>query len=150
MEITFRKAEASDVPVVNEMIHKLAEYENLADLCTLNDKTLAELMNEKNGLSAVIAEIDGSPSGIMTYYFFKIATFAGKRVMYIEDIFIDEKYRGKGVGTGFFRIAKDIAEKNSCIRIEWKCLEWNTSARKFYEKIGGLSSEEWLTYTLEL
>lgn len=150
MEITFRKAEASDAFVISDMIHKLAEYENLADLCTLDNDTLLSLMNEKNGLEVFIALANGKAVGIMTYYFFRIATFSGKRVLYIEDIFVCEEYRGNGIGTEFFRIAKDTAEKNGCIRMEWKCLEWNMCARKFYDRAGGLISKDWLTYTLEL
>ncbi len=46
-------------------------------------------MNEENGLNALIAENDGVPIGVMSYYFYKkIATFSGKRVLYIEDILL--------------------------------------------------------------
>ncbi len=150
MEITFKKADTSDVSIVNKMLRKLAEYEKLADLCKITDERLAELMTEENGLSAVIAMADGKPVGVLTYYFFKIATFSGMRVLYVEDIFVDEHYRNNGIGTKFFNIIKDTAVENMCARIEWKCLKWNTSAQKFYEKINGKSSDEWLTYTLEL
>ncbi len=150
MDFTVRKADLSDVSVVNEMIHKLAEFENMADLCTLDDETLSGLMSEQNGLSVLIAEADGKVVGITAYHFFKIATFSGKRVLYIEDIFIDEEYRHMGIGSAFFKKCKQIAREENCHRLEWKCLAWNSSARKFYQKTGGLSSDEWLTYTLEI
>ena len=42
------------------------------------------------------------------------------------------------------------AKELQCIKIEWKCLSWNTPAQKFYHSIGGSADPEWLTYTLDL
>ncbi len=150
MKITFKKADINDVSIVNELLKKLAEYEKMADLCKITDQRLAEIMEEENGLSAIIAMADGKPVGLLTYYFFKIATFSGMRVLYVEDVFVESEYRNNGIGTEFFNIVKSTAVENNCARIEWKCLKWNTDAQKFYEKYGGKPSDEWLTYTLEL
>ncbi|MGN0691554.1 MAG: GNAT family N-acetyltransferase, partial [Oscillospiraceae bacterium] len=112
---------------------------------------LSRLMQEENGLHVLIAEINGEAVGIMTYYFYKIATFSGKHVLYIEDIFIDEEHRGNGIGSRFFTEAKSIAEETDCDRIEWKCLDWNEPAKALYNKMGGkISSGGWLTYTIDL
>ena len=90
MSITLRKGTDADAALIVGYLKKLAEYEKLGDVCNITPEALTKLMNEENGLSVTIAEQDGIPVGIMTYYFYKIATFSGKRVMYIEDIFIDE------------------------------------------------------------
>lgn len=103
----------------------------------------------QTGVNAVIAECNGKAVGMMLYYFFRIATFSGKRILYIEDIFIDENMRRNGIGNMFFDKAKEIAAKENCSRLEWKCLEWNKNAIAFYEKIGGKISDGWLTYTIE-
>lgn len=151
MSITLRKGTDADAALIVGYLKKLAEYEKLGDVCNITPEALIKLMNEENGLSVTIAEQDGIPVGIMTYYFYKIATFSGKRVMYIEDIFIDEKYRRNGIGERFFSQARQTAKEKGCARLEWKCLDWNHSARCFYNKIGGkYSSDSWLTYTIEM
>lgn len=151
MDITLRKATDADAALIVLCLKKLAEFEKLGDVCNITENALIKLMNEENGLRAVIAERDGVPAGMMTWYTYKIATFSGRRVFYIEDVFIEEDCRGGGIGTALFSEAKRLAKELDCARLEWKCLDWNTPARRFYEKLNAeLSGAEWLTYTLNL
>ena len=151
MSITLRNGTDADAELIIRYLKKLAEYEKMGDVCNITPQKLIKLMNEENGLRVIIAENGGESVGMMTWYTYKIATFSGGRVFYIEDVFIEDGKRGGGIGTALFAEAKRLAEENGCARLEWKCLDWNTSAQKFYDKIGGkLSGNEWLTYTVEL
>ncbi len=151
MSVTLRKGTDADAELIIGYLKKLAEYEKLGDMCNITAEVLIKLMSEENGLHAVIAEQDGVPAGMMTWYVYKIATFSGRRVFYIEDVFIDESKRGEGIGSALFAEAKRLAAELGCARLEWKCLDWNKSAQSFYEKIGGnLSDDGWLTYTINL
>ncbi len=151
MSVTLRKGTDADAELIIGYLKKLAEYEKLGDMCNITAEVLIKLMSEENGLHAVIAEQDGVPAGMMTWYVYKIATFSGRRVFYIEDVFIDESKRGEGIGSALFDEAKQLAAELGCARLEWKCLDWNKSAQSFYEKIGGnLSDDGWLTYTINL
>lgn len=151
MSITLRKGTDADAELIIGYLKKLAEYEKLSESCNITAEKLIGLMREENGLRVVIAEQDGVPAGMMTWYTYKIATFSGRRVFYIEDVFIDDSKRGGGIGTALFAEAKRLAEELDCARLEWKCLDWNKSAQKFYDKIGGnISDDGWLTYTINL
>lgn len=151
MDIILRNGTVADAELIVGCLKRLAEYEKMGDVCNITPAALIKLMNEENGLHAVIAEQDGVPVGMMTWYTYKIATFSGRRVFYIEDVFIEDDKRGGGIGTALFAEAKRLAEENGCARLEWKCLDRNTSAQKFYEKIGGkISDDGWLTYTVGL
>lgn len=150
MDIILRNGTDADAELIISYLKKLAEYEKMGDICNITPSSLIKLMNEENGLHAVIAEQGGVPVGMMTWYTYKIATFSGRRVFYIEDVFIEDGKRGIGIGTSLFAEAKRLAEEIDCAKLEWKCLDWNTSAQKFYEKIGGkISDSGWLTYTME-
>lgn len=151
MDIILRNGTDADAELIVDYLKRLAEYEKMGDICNITPAALIKLMNEENGLRAVIAEQNGVPVGMMTWYTYKIATFSGRRVFYIEDVFIEDGKRGGGIGTALFGEAKRLANELGCARLEWKCLDWNTSAQKFYEKLGAeLSGTEWLTYTLNL
>lgn len=151
MNIILRNGTDDDAELIVDCLKRLAEYEKMGDVCNITPAALIKLMNEENGLRAVIAEQNGAPVGMMTWYTYKIATFSGRRVFYIEDVFIEEDCRGCGIGTALFGEAKRLANELGCALLEWKCLDWNTSAQKFYEKLGAeLSGTEWLTYTLNL
>ena len=69
MDISVRKAADTDADIIISYIKKLAEFEDLSESCKLNSDGLIELMNEPNGLGALIAEADGKPVGMMLYYF---------------------------------------------------------------------------------
>lgn len=148
--ISVRCADISDAAELCRLIHKLAEYEKMSEQCTLTPHKLAELMGEPNGLGGIIAEQDGRAVGMLVYSVYKLATFSGKRVFYIEDIFVEEPLRGCGTGSALFKKAEKLAKELDCIRLEWKCLSWNENAKSFYEKRGGISDPQWLTYTSEI
>ncbi len=151
MNLSIRKATDSDSALIAAYLKKLAEFENLSEYCNVTETQICGMMREENGLNALIAEADGTPMGVMVYYFYKIATFSGKRVLYVEDVFIDPEYRRYGAGKMMFDRIKAVGKEHGCARIEWKCLDWNTSAQEFYKKIGGnCESDEWLTYTINL
>lgn len=151
MSVTLRNGTEADAELIISYLKKLAEYEKMGDVCNITAEALIKLMNEENGLHVIIAEQCGVPVGMMTWYAYKIATFSGRRVFYIEDVFIEDDKRGNGIGTALFAEARRLAKENGCARLEWKCLDWNESARRFYEKIGAdLYGKEWLTYTLNL
>ncbi len=151
MKLKLYKATDDDSALIADFLKKLAEFEKLSEFCNVTESQIRELMNELNGLNALIAEDNGKAIGVMVYNFYKIATFSGKRILYIEDVFIEQEYRRCGIGQMMFDEIKAIGKQLNCNRIEWKCLDWNTSAQGFYEKIGGrCEKDEWLTYTIKL
>jgi len=65
----------------------------------------------------------------------------------LEDIYVKEEYRGKGIGTTLLKYCANIARQNNCSRMEWLVLNWNP-ARDFYEHIGAKPLEGWVVYRL--
>lgn len=149
-DITVRRADIADAPELSRLIHELAEYEKMSDKCTATPESVAAMMKEPSGLLGIIAEADGKAVGMAVYSIYRLATFSGKRVLYIEDIYVEENFRGNGLGRRLFDEIISTAKSIDCIKIEWKCLSWNTPAQKFYHSIGGSADPEWLTYTLDL
>lgn len=58
------------------------------------------------------------------------------RTIYIDDICVDEKARGKGVGKELFHYIKDYAENNGFYNITLNVWYCNPDAMKFYEAMG--------------
>lgn len=151
MDITLRNGTDADAELIIGYLKRLAEYEKMGGICKITPPELIKLLNEENGLRVIIAEQGGSSVGMMTWYTYKIATFSGRRIFYVEDVFIEESKRSSGIGTALFAEVKRLAKELGCTRLEWKCLDWNVHAQKFYEKLGGeISDGGWLTYTLNL
>lgn len=58
------------------------------------------------------------------------------KTLYIDDICVDEKARGKHVGTMLYEHVRKYAEDNSFYNITLNVWECNPTARKFYESLG--------------
>ena len=148
MGVIIRPAEERDVPAIVRLTKELAEYEKLSEFCTITEEMFSELIFGEHSLNVLVAEQNGITVGIASYYFYKISTFSGKKVLYLEDLYILPEFRGMGTGRKFFDELKKIAKKKNCGKIEWKCLKWNQPSVGFYDKIGGTQDNEWFTYNI--
>lgn len=147
--IEIRAATRADVPIIAEFIRKLAEYERLADEVALSEAQLEEtLFGERKFGEVLLAYVEGSPVGFALYYY-GYSTFLAQPVLYLEDLFVLEAFRRKGVGKRLFLDLLEIARKEGCGRFEWSVLDWNKSAIDFYESIGARAQREWVRYRLE-
>lgn len=58
------------------------------------------------------------------------------RTLYVDDLCIDENCRGQKIGQKLYAHAVEYAKKNDFYRITLHVWECNSSAKKFYEKLG--------------
>lgn len=72
-------------------------------------------------------------------------TYDAGRFLYLEDLFLEEAYRGKGGGTYIMRTLAATAVSLDCCRLVWQALDWNTPAVEFYNKLGAKVVEGLLT-----
>ena len=126
-----------DVNFLYEMINGLALYEKRPNDMTGSIEMLKYWLFEKNIATAVIAEIKAQIIGCAIYYPI-FSSFAANVNVYMEDLFIKPEYRGEGYGKEFFYKLSEMIKKEGYLKLEWSCLNWNTSSIKFYEKIGAI------------
>lgn len=67
--------------------------------------------------------------------FFTYHTWIGKS-LYMDDLYVREKYRGKGVGSRLIKKVIAFAKEKECNKLRWQVSNWNASAIEFYKKIG--------------
>lgn len=127
------------------LIHELAVYENLENLCSATTDDIEKLFSD-NLLHALIAFNEtGEAAGFLTY-FYMLSTFRGKKIAYMDDLFIRENHRRNGLGKKLITAWEQIGRSADCCKLEWKCLTWNKPAQNFYEAFGGIKDVENLTY----
>ncbi len=79
---------------------------------------------------------------VMAYAFCEILDNTGTdnlknlKTLYIDDLCVDEKYRGKGYGKQIYSFVKDYAKTQGCYHLTLNVWHLNESAVKFYEKVG--------------
>lgn len=146
--IQIRRAAKSDMPSVLGLVKELAEYERAADEVTVTaEDYIRDGFGERPLFGCFVAERDGKIIGIALYYW-RYSTWKGKR-LYLEDIVVNEKERGKGIGKLLFdRIMQEALDQN-CSGMLWQVLDWNEPAIRFYKKYNAAISDEWLNGSLD-
>lgn len=144
---TIRFAEREDTPLILQFIKKLAEYEKLLHEVTANEKILEESLFDKKIAEVIIAEYKEVPIGF-ALFFHNFSTFIGKPGIYLEDLYIEPKYRGKGFGKKLLAFLANLCIERDCGRLEWWVLDWNKPSIDFYMSIGAVPMEEWSTFRM--
>ena len=145
--LTIRFAEPSDVPQLLGFIHELAVYEDLDDQVVATEALLHEWLFEKQKAEVLLAVVDGKPVG-SALFFHNFSTFLGRAGIYLEDLYVQPAYRGRGYGKALLKKLAQITVERGCGRLEWACLDWNKPSIDFYRSLGAVSMDGWTTYRL--
>ncbi len=143
MSCTIRPATAADVPLILAFIRDLAIYEKLLhEVVATEDALRRTLFGDQPGAQVVIAEADGRPAGF-ALYFYNYSTFLAKPGLYLEDLFVQPEFRGRGIGKALLLHLAKLANARGCGRMEWSVLDWNEPAKGFYRKLGAVPLDDW-------
>jgi GNAT superfamily N-acetyltransferase len=147
--VTIRKATFDDVPAIGDLIRELADYEHAAREAVASDDDLAAaLFGEDPVVYCHLAEADGQAVGL-ALWFLNFSTWLGISGIYLEDLYVRETFRGRGLGTALMKELARICVERGYRRLQWSVLDWNTPSIEFYESIGATAMDEWTTYRLE-
>jgi GNAT superfamily N-acetyltransferase len=140
-----RAAVPADMPAVFRLVRALAAYEKMEHRMTATEADLREaLFGAVPRLEAALAEdADGRAVGIALFYEV-FSTFSCARGLYLEDLFVDEAARGKGMGKALIAWGAKLAVSRGCTRYQWVVLDWNKPARDFYRSLGAFETPEWI------
>ena len=96
--LNIRRAEANDVALILTFIRALAEYEHLSrSMVATEQDLLRDGFGAEPKFRCVIAEWDRAPVGF-ALYFYNYSTFQGRPGIFLEDLFVNPEFRGKGIG----------------------------------------------------
>ena len=141
--MTIRNAAAADVPTILGFVRELAEYEKLAhEVVTTEDMLRAALFGPNARAFALICEAEGKAVGF-ALCFYNFSTFLGRLGIYLEDLYVQPAYRGRGLGRAVLKTIAQRAKAEGCGRVEWSVLNWNQPAIDFYRSIGAVAMDDW-------
>ncbi|MBK9001296.1 MAG: GNAT family N-acetyltransferase [Myxococcales bacterium] len=148
MTLRIRTALPADASLVLGFIRELAEYEREPLAVEATAETLrAQLSSAAPPFECLIAELDGSACGF-ALFFQSYSTWRGRPGLYLEDLFVSESQRGRGVGKALLSRVARIAVERGCARLEWAVLDWNQPAIDFYRALGAVPMAEWTVFRL--
>ena len=146
-QFEIRYAREDEVGTILSFIRALAEYEKMSSDVVATEELLREWIFEKKICEVLFAVENGIPVGF-ALFFHNFSTFLGRGGIYLEDLFVLPRHRGKGYGKKLLCKLAEIAVERNCGRLEWSCLDWNRPSIDFYRSMGAIPMEEWTTYRL--
>lgn len=142
-----RRAEPTDLQGINKLLCQVLEvhHNGRPDIFKGNskkytDKELLEIIaDDKRPI--FVADENGEILGYAFCVFqqpINSNILTDIKTLYIDDLCVDERVRGKHIGTALYEYVLDFAKQNGCYNITLNVWAFNRSAMKFYEKCGML------------
>jgi ribosomal protein S18 acetylase RimI-like enzyme len=148
-DIIIREARAEDCEAMLDLIRELAVYERAPGEVTVSPEHFLESGFGANPVWwAWVAETDGKVVAFALYYI-RYSTWKGQR-MYLEDIIVNEPWRGRGIGSRLMDKLIEVAKQKGFSGIMWQVLGWNEPAINFYRRYNAEFDDEWLNASVEL
>jgi GNAT superfamily N-acetyltransferase len=151
-----RLATEQDLDAMYRLVNGLAVYEKEADAVHVTkDHYRCDGFSTKHPLfycvlldSGVLDGnnvVDSSSSYTCGMAFCYVARKKDGLFLYLEDLFIEEDYRGGGAGMMVMTALARVSMSLGCSKMIWQALDWNTPALNFYKKLGAKVVEGLIT-----
>jgi len=140
--LVIRPATVDDVTLLRTLIRELAMFEHELEFCVIEEADLArDGFGAYPRFRALIAEWDAQPAGYALFFGY-YSTWTG-RGLFLEDLFVREQFRGRGIGKALLASVARVAVKENCHGVQWEVVDWNEKAIELYKSLGAKFRDQW-------
>lgn len=155
--VTIRPAHEDDIPYVLSLLEDICSLhcEGRPDIFKLGTKYSREELGRiftDDKTPVFIAEVEGA---VMGYVFCMIKQYRGHAVMrdrltvYIDDLCVDRRMRGQGIGRLLFGAVKAYAAEIGAYNIDLNVWSFNKGALRFYGSLGMKPSRQTMEFIIK-
>jgi GNAT superfamily N-acetyltransferase len=149
MEYLIRKCERKDLPELIKLCARHANYERSAyDAAGKADKLDNAIFSDQPRLFCLVVEIGKRLSGFASYTF-DFSTWDAESFLYLDCLYLDEEFRGLGIGSAIISRLTAVAVQHRCVNIQWQTPSWNDRAIQFYLRAGAENKSK-VRFTLSM
>jgi GNAT superfamily N-acetyltransferase len=105
----------------------------------ITEFTWSRLIDPSNSLCGFVAvDAQDRPQGF-AHQHIHLSTWSAQGYCYLEDLYVDESTRGRGVGRALIEAVYRWAEARGATRVYWHTEQSNARARQLYDRVGKLA-----------
>lgn len=135
-ELVIRLARSEDVEEIHRALLVLATHiGEVRKIKSTPDDLRRHGFGPDPAFECVVAEITGEIAGICLF-FRSFSTWFGKPGIYIQDLVVHERFRGRRIGERLLRRAAAIARQRGCTFMRLAVDHENPGAMAFYKRLG--------------
>ena len=132
--ISFRKAEIEDIPVLCELLWELFSQEvEFTPNKETQEKALKKIIEDKN-IGDIFVAVKENKVIAMVNVLYTISTALGEKVAILEDMVVSQNYKNQKIGSSLIEFTLDYLKKNSFKRVTLLTDSDNFNAHNFYKK----------------
>ena len=140
-EFLIRLATADDAGTIHLALLGLGEHVGEAHKITSTVEDISRYgFGERPCFRVLIAEGGGVFAG-MCLFFPSFSTWKGRPGVYVQDLYVDAGFRGRGVGELLIRSVAELTHAEGAVYLRLSVDARNSSAQAFYDKLGIVWSE---------
>lgn len=141
-------ARKTDTPVILRMIQALVDYERLTHQFSVTESILEKALFGAQPVAEVVLGYVGADPVGFAVYFPRFSTASGQTGLYLEDLYVEPQWRGRGIGRGLFAHVARLAAARGGGSLTWSVLNWNEGAIRFYRSLGAEQVHDSSTFRL--
>ena len=131
--ISFRKAEIEDIPVLCELLWELFSQEvEFTPNKETQEKALKKIIEDNIG--DIFVAVKENKVIAMVNVLYTISTALGEKVAILEDMVVSQNYKNQKIGSSLIEFTLDYLKKNSFKRVTLLTDSDNFNAHNFYKK----------------
>lgn len=148
-DVIIRKAVKSDCESMMKLIQELAVYQKSPDAVTVTLEHFIESGFGENPVWWAFVAEENNEIVAFALYYIRYSTWKGQR-MYLEDLLVTDKMRGRGIGKLLFDRLLNEAENKGLAGMIWQVSDWNEPAINFYQKYEDVYFDnEWVNCSIK-
>jgi len=129
--------------VLLSLVRDLARFERLEHQVVASEQQIRDELGASRPVIEASIAWDGEEAVGFALYFHNFSTFLGRRGLYLEDLYVVQRARRRGIGRALIEHLAAIAVARGCGRFEWAVLDWNRHAIDFYRSLGAELLTDW-------
>jgi len=138
MAITIRPVNTEDRTAWLELYLGYLKFYESEPNETSTELVWSRLTSREPEIQGIVAELDGEVVGICHFHY-QLSTWTHSFHCYLEDLYVSERSRSKGIASALIAEVKKVAIEHKCSELFWITKESNTVARKLYDKVANKS-----------